>query len=428
MGIKTFILTHEDKATMNLFQMVKRYHENCPAFVKAEASRDNANELSFGQIDCSYALATAKTKGAGRSSTVQLLHGSEVAFWANAEDHIAGLFQAVPRIAGTEIILESTAYGQDNFFFKKWQQAMYGEDEYIAIFIPWFWEPSYRAISPTPLTLDDDEVILKELYQLDDLQLYWRRLKIKEGGDGKIGLSLFRREYPCNPVEAFDESIEDALFTADLINAARRTGTCARIGPKLLGADIGGMGKDFTSIIRRQGRVAYNLETHLHKDEAQIAGIIINIIKTEGIDKVLIDSIGLGSGVITILRHQGYKDYVIPVNGCSSPSKANADKYVNKRDEMYGELLEWLKDAPVEIPNDDLLAQDLLSVRYYFTSRGQRKLLDKGETSGRKLGRSPDRGDSLALTHAYEIGLRGEVNLPPVLQHLQSYGGEQWAT
>jgi hypothetical protein len=41
-GIRTFILTHEDKATQNLFEMVNRYHENCPPFVKPSTGAANA--------------------------------------------------------------------------------------------------------------------------------------------------------------------------------------------------------------------------------------------------------------------------------------------------------------------------------------------------------------------------------------------------
>src|SRR5690554_371370 len=33
-GIRTFILTHEDAATQNLFEMVNRYHEHCPPMMR----------------------------------------------------------------------------------------------------------------------------------------------------------------------------------------------------------------------------------------------------------------------------------------------------------------------------------------------------------------------------------------------------------
>ncbi|MFD0738248.1 hypothetical protein ACFQZQ_02955 [Lysobacter koreensis] len=115
-GIRTFILTHEDQATQNLFEMVNRYHEHCPEFVRPSTSAANAKELFFDALDSGYKVGTAGTKGVGRSSTIQLFHGSEVAFWPHAETHAAGVLQAVPDAPGTEVILESTANGVGNFF------------------------------------------------------------------------------------------------------------------------------------------------------------------------------------------------------------------------------------------------------------------------------------------------------------------------
>ena len=114
-GVRTFILTHEDAATQNLFEMVNRYHEHCPDYVKPSTGAANAKELFFDAIDSGYKVGTAGTKGVGRSSTIQLFHGSEVAFWPNAESHAAGVLQAVPDEEGTEVILESTANGFGNY-------------------------------------------------------------------------------------------------------------------------------------------------------------------------------------------------------------------------------------------------------------------------------------------------------------------------
>src|ERR1700704_4495318 len=108
-GLRVFILTHEDPATQNLFDMVDRFHAHCPAEIRPVTGHANAKELSFDALDSGYRVATAATKGAGRSSTVQLFHGSEVAFWPNADSHAAGVLQAVPDMPDTEVILESTA-------------------------------------------------------------------------------------------------------------------------------------------------------------------------------------------------------------------------------------------------------------------------------------------------------------------------------
>lgn len=74
-GLKAFILTHEQDATDNMFAMAKRYHENCPPEFQHPTQAANAKELAFAGRDCSYAVATAGSKGVGRSSTLQLFHG-----------------------------------------------------------------------------------------------------------------------------------------------------------------------------------------------------------------------------------------------------------------------------------------------------------------------------------------------------------------
>lgn len=110
-GLQCFILTHEQEATNNLFGMVDRYHQNNNPLVKPSTGAANAKELYFDKLDSGYGVGTAGAKAVGRSKTVQLFHGSEVAFWPNAPTHFAGVVQAIPDLPGTEVILESTANG-----------------------------------------------------------------------------------------------------------------------------------------------------------------------------------------------------------------------------------------------------------------------------------------------------------------------------
>src|SRR5829696_3317122 len=165
-GLRCFILTHEDAATANLFEMVNRFHDNVSDEVKPRTGNSNAKELNFSDLDSGYKVGTARTKGAGRSSTVQLFHGSEVAFWPNAESHAAGVLQAVPDMPGTEIILESTAKGLGNYFHQTWRAAETGQSEFQAIFVPWYWQTEYAKRVPEGFTLDEEEAEYQDLYGL----------------------------------------------------------------------------------------------------------------------------------------------------------------------------------------------------------------------------------------------------------------------
>ena len=101
-GTRAFILTHDEQATNNLFEMVQRFHDHCPEVVRPQTGSANAKELIFSALDSGYKIGTAGTKGVGRSSTIQFFHGSEVAFWPHAETHAAGILQAVPEAPGTD--------------------------------------------------------------------------------------------------------------------------------------------------------------------------------------------------------------------------------------------------------------------------------------------------------------------------------------
>ena len=197
-GLRAYILTHEADATANLFDMVQRYHENQPPFTQRELKNKSSKLLEFYH-DSGYRVGTAGNKGAGRSSTAQLFHGSEVAFWPNADEHLAGVLQAVPNENNTEVILESTANGVGGVFYDYVMDADAGRGDFELVFIPWFWQDEYRAKVPAEFTTDADERHLKQTYDLDDEQLQWRRQKIYE----LKSEDKFKQEYPCNIQEAF---------------------------------------------------------------------------------------------------------------------------------------------------------------------------------------------------------------------------------
>src|ERR1041385_3708603 len=224
-GKKAFILTHEAEATKNLFEMTKRYYETLPSGLCPEADRSSAKELRFLQFDSGYSVGTAGNKGVGRSQTIQLFHGSECAYWPNAEEHAKGVMQAVSNEHGTEIILESTANGIGNYFHNVWKAAMSGENDYQAIFIPWYWQDEYRNFTEG-LHLTDEEEYLLKYYSKDGLtkeHLGWRRLKIAElSSDIDAGKELFCSEYPMTADEAFRNPIENVFINAKYVMRARK--------------------------------------------------------------------------------------------------------------------------------------------------------------------------------------------------------------
>ena len=314
-GVRAFILTHHKDATNNLFDMAKRFHENCPGVVRPSLAASNAKELIFESLDSGYKIGTAGTEGVGRSSTIQYLHGSEVAFWRNSFEHSKGIIQAVPNSPGTEIILESTANGTGNYFYTQWQLAESGQSEYIAKFIPWYWLSEYKQAVPEGFKSDEEEVNLIHLYGLNNEQLSWRRTKIAE-----MGRKGFMQEYPFNPTEAFQASGEDGFIDPMSVALARKA-KVEGIGRLIIGVDSATSGNDRTAIIRRKGRKAYNLQTLIKKTPTEITNILHMIIINEQPDLLALDGSPAGGGaeIRDRLWQLGHHDVVRSFLGGQTP-------------------------------------------------------------------------------------------------------------
>jgi len=395
-GLKTFILTHEDKATANLFKMSKRFYDNSPKALRPHVALSNAKELFFDKLDSAYGVGTAGSGDVGRSDTIDFFHGSEVGFWGNTDSIKTGVMQAAE--GAEEIILESTANGLGNMFHKMWQDAEKKNGKYIAIFVPWFWQNEYRTKLPDDekFVPSIEEAAYQKAYKLDDEQIYWRRLKIIELGDPL----LFKQEYPGNAAEAFQTTGINSLISAESVLVARKTMGVPKYGAYVVGCDPAREGDDATTFIRRQGRRAWNIESHHKLDDMAKAGQARMILDNEPVDRMFIDR-GGGSGMYDRLVEMGYRKRVSLVNfGSNAMDK---EHYKNRRAEMWDEARKWLEsEEEVQIPDVDTLQADLCAPGFKYTSTTQKQLEAKVDIK-KRIGRSPDEGDAFALTFAEPV-------------------------
>lgn len=199
-AVKAIVMTHQSESTKALFDMVKRYHENCPEYLRPQTKYSSRKELAFDKLDSSYMVATAGGDGIGRGETLQLAHLSEAAFYPPhiAKENINGLMQAIPNARGTMCFVESTANGIGNPFHEIWKNAVAGTNEFAPVFIPWFVQKEYRMPVPANFQRTPDEEDLVKKFGLDNEQLMFRRKKIAVNG-----LEMFQQEYPCTADEAF---------------------------------------------------------------------------------------------------------------------------------------------------------------------------------------------------------------------------------
>jgi hypothetical protein len=406
-GRNVYILSHEQSASDTLFGMVDRYQRNNP--LAPHVGTSNAKELVFDKLDSSYAVATAGTKAGGRGKATSLLHGSEVAFWANAPDHFAASVQGVPLEDDTEIILESTSAGAGGEFYERYLDAEAGRGDYIAVFLPWWLAPEYSRPPPSDFELSNDaddgelsEVEYASMFGLNLGQMCWRRNKIHELRDPL----LFQREYPATPAEAWTAPVghEPFIRSIDVMRARKRRRDA--YGPLILGVDPASNGGDRFSVAARRGMkvswVKYRNKINVLEGALWIKTLIDELNPA----RVNIDAGNIGAAIITLVKAYGpkYAKVVRSVNfGETSQAKVARPKVAgpkNRRAEMWQRMNDWLVDpAGADLPDDDSLQTDMSAPRLKPQVNNDFLLESKVDMKARKV-RSPDLADSVALTFA----------------------------
>jgi hypothetical protein len=399
-GTQAFILTHLADATRNLFDITKRYDDNLPAGLAPKPSQKSHNRLTYDTpLESGYKVGTAGNPNLGRSMTTQLMHCSEYAFFEHMQEIKTGVLQTIADIDDTAIIKESTANGQENDFFFEWQ-AVNSDDyngDYIIIFVPWFWQDEYKSHVDETFTITDDEQDLLNLYSdlgLTVEHLAWRRKKIAGfAGDYDQQCQQFNQEYPCSAQDAFISSNTNAFINADLVRKARNN-SIDTDSSLIVGVDPAIKNTDRLAIAYRRGRKLERIDTFYNQDTMQIVGRVASIIKNERPQRVFIDSIGIGAGIVDRLKEMGHH-CVVGVNVAERASES--DRFINRRAELWEAMNEWLNnELGVDIPDMSELQIDLCS--YTFKYRGSKLQIESKDDLKKRGGRSSDLADALALT------------------------------
>ena len=143
------------------------------------------------------------------------------------------------------------------------------------------------------------------------------------------------------------------------------------------------------------------------KDGPTAAGFVVPLVRNGAC--ICVDSIGIGSSALDFI--QGLNLNVYAVNGSESSNamtKAGNLRFRNRRAEMYWLLREALDPTnpdPIALPPDLELLADLTAVRYKVMTMGKDaaiQIRSKDEIR-EALGRSPDKGDSVAMTFVQGI-------------------------
>lgn len=173
-NINSVIIGNDEKSSLNLYRMFRRYFDNTNILFKPSVRYNTKSDLTFEKFDengkqiglgSAIKIETAKNKSAGRSDTVNFLHASELGAWENGEDLVASLMQTVPDAEVMEkpsmVFLESTAEGRGNYFHKEYVAAVNKKNNYQPLFAPWWILDTYER-----------DATFEDLGQLNDYESF----------------------------------------------------------------------------------------------------------------------------------------------------------------------------------------------------------------------------------------------------------------
>lgn len=206
--------------------------------------------------------------------------------------------------------------------------------------------------------------------------------------------------YRIRVLGEFPMGDDDTIIPLHLADAAKaRDVTPSPMTRPVWGLDVARFGSDRSVLCKRTGPVISEVEAWRGLDLMQTVGRVKaqydGMLPSERPAEILIDVIGLGSGVHDRLRELGLP--VRAVNVSEAPAFGNT--YFNLRTELIFRFRGWLEQRGSRIPNDAELIAELTSIRYSFASTGKMKAEGKDDMRRRGL-RSPDKADAVFLTFA----------------------------
>lgn len=163
-----------------------------------------------------------------------------------------------------------------------------------------------------------------------------------------------------------------------------------------IGVDVGG-GGDKTVFTIRKGNYARMLMSHNTVDTLQNVPLIKEMMEKYKVrpENVYIDDGGIGRGLVERCHQIPELDMVQGISNAGKP--VNSDKYINIRAETYFELSKWIKKGGRIVKSDDF--KQLHNIKFKKNTADKIQIEPK-EDLKKRIGKSPDNEDSLALTFA----------------------------
>jgi len=233
----------------------------------------------------------------------------------------------------------------------------------------------------------------------------WTQIKIgwqKAVDQGRISLdtvkeakkNLTKGEFKRWYKSEYPSEIEGGLLEGDWVTEAVKTDLdLPDEYESSYGLDVAEAGRDKTVLMR--SRRWKEGQKYLKVGDIHSWNTSDTMNATERVDSLLnnakinVDAIGIGKGVGDRLKEKGHDVDLIKV---SRKPKTQSDRFDSRKSELYWTLRKQFEEGVVDLPNNQKLQSQLLSMNYEFSPSGKIRIVDPS--------RSPDYADSLVLTLA----------------------------
>ena len=171
-----------------------------------------------------------------------------------------------------------------------------------------------------------------------------------------------------------------------------------------VGVDVAGMGRDSSNLCFRYDNFVAKFMIHQSggkADHMKVAGMTVNALhRSKKKAWAMIDTIGEGAGVYSRLLELNIKNAIsckFSEGTIGLSDYTGQYKFANMRSYLHWCVRDWLNPknkTGAMLPPDDMLLEEATSIKWSFMSSGS-ILIEKKDDIKSRIGRSPDRWDSL---------------------------------
>ena len=193
----------------------------------------------------------------------------------------------------------------------------------------------------------------------------------------------------------FPEIGDDTLITPAMVRAAQEYESPNSLELGTMGADVARLGADRTVVYHNRGGCVRKIfESHKKTTDKTTGSFYLLIRKFFNRVPMNVDAVGLGAGVYDNLVEKGCNVY--PFN--AGERALLPTRFKNRRAEAYWQAHEAFEEGWIDLdPDDDDLAAQLCSIKYWHDSGGKVQLETKEEMAKRGLP-SPDHADGMVMS------------------------------